>query len=849
MNTVVSKISYSILRKCDFFLLYVSSLTDAECLQLQLVKRNTRMKPRIQTAMPTLTPALMRFLLLIAMTVNIGAYSLKAQYLYVADPRNGNWQRSGQGSIEEATLSIRPKGIYAEHDLFLTFSSRGTPATSVRDTLEITFSFSLPPDAHVTDSWLWVGDSIVQAKIFDRSSASTVYESIVQRRRDPSILTKEYYGSYTLRIFPMLGNETRKVKISYIMPTNWTNTGVQSFLPIEMLRASWFSAPLRLVCYPAPSWRNTRLAVTTSTSATNVALAPSEQLTEMLDRSTGQFVQTSTLRGSTLRGASSAFVEWDSPARNGLFLQSFTQGNERYYQMAFSPMQALGQSITRKSIMLFDYDPAKSTSELAEVVNTAKRLVRTTYTPRDSFNIIIADVVSASGVRRLSNTWLPADSATVERVFSSILTMPTLFSNLPRLLISALGDIKAQPQNNNATILLFSNSDQNGSEKGANQLVEFCEGVMKPLPPMHIADFGNKNYSWYMIRTVNYAGNEYLYTTLAERSKGTFTNIRSNGRLETTLSSAISAVGATMQLADLQTNVKEGFCYNRFLVGTTSQNGATQPLLTMLPANNTVLQVGKMVGGGAFSVQAGGFYNGQAFTRTIEMPQSDIQSGDSVTKSAWVGNYLNTLESSLGGYFYYWAVPSRGIAPTVSTPTIAREIIQQSVTHRVLSRYTAFLALEPNDTTKVCATCTTPNTSGGGTVAADAAVRGPGAPAFGGALTNVRTTNAIDAIVNPIPNTGTNAMALAHIMPNPFSEETTISIALSEVIRPEAVSIGIYDVLGRRILTIPASAITGGRLNFTWRGTTESGEGVAAGMYMLIIQTPQNRYSVKIVKI
>jgi hypothetical protein len=766
-------------------------------------------------------------------------------YLSVADPR-GSWQRNGQGSIEEATLTIKPKGIYAEHDLFLTFSSRGTALTSVKDTLEVTFSFSLPPDAHITDSWLWVGDSIVQAKIFDRSTASSVYEAIVQRRRDPSLLTKEYAGNYTLRIFPMAGNETRKVKISYLAPTNWATSGVQTFLPIEMLRSSWAQVPLRLVCHPYSALKSTRLAVTTSTSATNVALNPSERLTETFDRSTGKFVLASTLEARTLRSASSAFVEWDSPARNGLFVQSFTQGNDKYYQMAFSPMQALGQTITRKTLMLVDYDAEKSTATLPEVVNAAKRLIRTTYTPRDSFNIMVADIVSGSGVRKVSQTWLPADSASVERAFASVIGSPTLFSNLPLLLVSALGDVKTAPNSNGASLLLFSNSDQNGNEKGANQLVEFCEGVMKPLPPIHIADFADKNYTWYTIRGISYAGNEYLYTTLAERSKGLYSSVRANGRLETTLSTAISSVGATMQLADLQTNVKDGFCYNRFMLGSTSQGSPNQALLTLLPSNNVLLQVGRMIGSGVFSVQAGGFYNGRPFNGTFEVPQSEMQiGGDSTIKSAWVGNYINTLESSLGGYFYNWGIPSRGVVANVSTPTVTREIVAQSVANRVLSRYTAFLALEPNDTTKVCATCTVPNTSSSNDLAART-----GAPSAGGAVftTNVANAKTIDAASSPVVGSGTNAIALANISPNPFSEETTISVALSETFTPSQVSIGIFDMLGRRIIAIPSSALAGGRLSYTWRGTSENGTPVAAGMYLLIIQTPQNRYVVKVVK-
>ncbi|MBK9336370.1 MAG: hypothetical protein IPM98_07185 [Lewinellaceae bacterium] len=49
-----------------------------------------------------------------------GTFSLR-----VGDPRLGGFTQ--QGTIEEAVLSIKPKGLYLEYGLYLTFSARGTP--------------------------------------------------------------------------------------------------------------------------------------------------------------------------------------------------------------------------------------------------------------------------------------------------------------------------------------------------------------------------------------------------------------------------------------------------------------------------------------------------------------------------------------------------------------------------------------------------------------------------------------------------------------------------------------------------------------------------------------------------
>ena len=116
--------------------------------------------------------------------------------LTVSDARN-SWY-SYMGTIEEATLSVSPKGLFMEYGLYLTFSARGTNFNQ-NDSVEVVLDFELPQNAIVTDSWLWIGEDISKAIIMDRWSASSIYEDIVKRRKDPSILTKENETQYRLR--------------------------------------------------------------------------------------------------------------------------------------------------------------------------------------------------------------------------------------------------------------------------------------------------------------------------------------------------------------------------------------------------------------------------------------------------------------------------------------------------------------------------------------------------------------------------------------------------------------------------------------------------------------------------
>lgn len=258
--------------------------------------------------------------------------------LRVADPR-GAWNRSGQGRIEEALLTVSPCGAYTQCELFLTFSSAGTTLTSAKDSLEVQFDFFMPPEAHITDSWLWVGNDVVQAKIFDRTTATNVYESIVQRRQDPSLLTKNYNGYFNLRVFPMRGNETRKVKISYLVPSDWQESSVYAVLPLSLLRASSRVPDLNVIYYPQNDWTTPRL-MNQRESGFNTSTLDFLRQTQELQ--SGRRVFAGIVSSDNIHSNAVVALEWSSPAQNGVFVQTFTRGSELFYHVIVDARKFLG---------------------------------------------------------------------------------------------------------------------------------------------------------------------------------------------------------------------------------------------------------------------------------------------------------------------------------------------------------------------------------------------------------------------------------------------------------------------------------------------------------------------------
>ena len=139
------------------------------------------------------------------------------------------------GAIEDAYITVKPLGAYYELGIYMTFYSKGTSYQHYNENLEIDLKFELENDAIVTDSWLWIGDSIVKAEIKEGRIATDIYEGIVNRNKDPSLLKKitPSGNEYQLKVFPLdpkWNSESkfakRKVKITVLQRTNFDSNGV-----------------------------------------------------------------------------------------------------------------------------------------------------------------------------------------------------------------------------------------------------------------------------------------------------------------------------------------------------------------------------------------------------------------------------------------------------------------------------------------------------------------------------------------------------------------------------------------------------------------------------------------------
>jgi len=70
--------------------------------------------------------------------------------------------------------------------------------------------------------------------------------------------------------------------------------------------------------------------------------------------------------------------------------------------------------------------------------------------------------------------------------------------------------------------------------------------------------------------------------------------------------------------------------------------------------------------------------------------------------------------------------------------------------------------------------------------------------------------------------------------PNPFNAETVIEYHIPE---SSYLTVKIYNVLGQEVKTLINGEVTPGKFRITWDGTTDSGEYVASGVYLLMFKS------------
>ncbi len=103
-----------------------------------------------------------------------------------------------------------------------------------------------------------------------------------------------------------------------------------------------------------------------------------------------------------------------------------------------------------------------------------------------------------------------------------------------------------------------------------------------------------------------------------------------------------------------------------------------------------------------------------------------------------------------------------------------------------------------------------------------------------------------DIAVNPvgIDDPVTSKLGLAQNMPNPFNPKTTIAFNLPA---PQDVRIDVYDIAGRKVVTLIDDNLGAGDHFVEWTGRDADGQRVASGVYFYRMQAGEEEFSRKMV--
>lgn len=695
--------------------------------------------------------------------------------LTIVNPNWGQINSNARGTIEEAEIQIEPKGLYMEIGLFLTLSANGSGYEGY-DNLEIVLDFNLPSGSIIHDSWLWMEDgSIVKADVFEINQGTEIYEDIVDRNLDPSLLFRKDNGNFQMRIFPLAAFSSRKVKITYLVPAIWHTDKVESWLPFDLLGHSVSPVEsINIISLADEDWG--RPVISSDEEI---------QFDSLIDPEMGLIWHT-TLQADVFNKPSKFSV--NNPMQDNLYVNVFEDNaEEKFYQIAYLPPELPATENPKNIAIIFDHDQNNTNVSQLDIYNYVQDNILSTLDEGDQINLFYMDGPSATAI---SDTWIPCDPASLDQLFSTFTGPTSQYSDFNANLLNAIDFIK----NNGAigeVIFLTSSSDLWNSQSIIEHVLD---SIGEDDIKLHMISYQTLNYYWEYFWNepdVYTFRNRDLCHDLAFLTGGDYYSmIDGGGHVWEAINSIFNDLKNVDYNFDLNIDVSSGFSFDAYYQQ--YQGQSTQ-------LNQPILQTGKYLGDLPASIDFAGYNDGSFSFDTKAIDPGDIFYVDTLSREVWMGNHIRSLEGN------------------VSSNADIADIVELSIAERVLSRYTAFLALEVSQGGEICPNCWY--------------------------LEEI----IIDTEDDLLPEGFEISVQAA---PNPFSEYCQLSFDLKGEEKPDQLEVAIYDAYGKLIRTIDVSPLLDvGTQQITWDGRDANGQKLPSGIYHLIVRSEQQVQSFKLVLI
>ncbi|MBN2093281.1 T9SS type A sorting domain-containing protein [candidate division KSB1 bacterium] len=550
--------------------------------------------------------------------------------------------------LDDAELTITPRGAFIEMDLMLTVSYNFQSWFFKNyNELEFQWSFSLPDQVVVNDFWLWVGDSILKPTIMDKWTAELLFSEVSSPVRNPGILTQSFPNregqvTYSLRIYPVMRNEKRKFKIHYLLPARPTNETLRLWLPTSQLtsRQSPGADSLKIV------FKNTNKPDLLGTELKD------ERFDPKLNGWTFQI-------GLDYNG----FVELVYPSHitNKPWFGRFQDKEEAFYQMALYPPAVPEQRTPRKFLILLDFNRFNTTGLDGELLLLSlKETMQQALSSTDFVNIL----VSYTDVIWGAPDFLACTEQNLDEIFKNILqrSFPA-YSNFQILFATAAQYLKNR--NENAEIIMLTNTDEIILEYySRDQLADLIIGMFAKGTKIHLVDLDNRSALVYNNETSQYETQlQSFYGRLSYQSLGNLFFLRYHS-IKNILAALFYEQISHYEQVEVQTRFASGYAYGKHLLAL--HEG-------YYPLRFPIIQVGRYSGSLPLDLTVLGKTRLQKVTENHTITEGDVVPDDEQLAAFWYGSHIQKL-----------------LKQQQTNATIV-EIMNLSLEKNIMTPYTSFL--------------------------------------------------------------------------------------------------------------------------------------------------------------
>lgn len=718
--------------------------------------------------------------LLLAVIFSTAAFS--QNYLRILDPDDWSalstnepgWEEyNDHGMFKDITIVTSPQGIYTQVEIFVTIAQ--VEPLWWGDFAEAIWQFDLPPQTIVHDSWLWVGEDIIKADVVDYWTALATYEDIVDRNQDPSFFYILPDGRYEIRIFPIEIDFDRRIKLSFLVPAKWSANEVTTNLLGNLFNSTDYPIEEAGIAMIAnDEWGVPNLII-------NEEVVP---MTETTVGGSGQTLHYHAIEGDLLAYAEKLEMSWDAPFTDNShsFIHTYEDNGEQFYQLAYVPdwTESYQDPNPENVLFLVDYEASKTTISIEDIKQNLQAILGEHFSSQDTYNVAVA---TTSGIVFLDEIdWLSAD-LTLNQNLAAILELQDT-SNLQLLLQEGLAWATARGDANKL-YLLAANDDYYYPPVAENVFASLNTASL-PALSFNIVDYQNENISVVYYENEVYMGNGYLYGLLNNAfAQSTLIVPATAGiSLVEVLTDFFPSIELEAGTVDFNVNLANGLCYERYTLSSSTMNAENRGIL---------LQTGKYLGDFPMEVEGYLVTEDNHFTTiNTSLSEEDVLMGDTLMREIWYGKHLPQLMGE------------------ASSNADREAIIDLSITERILTPLTAFLALEPEQGGEPCISCLYNN----------------------GEIILIATDDKFD--LDNIEIT---------VSPNPVMDQAVIRLPFAEGIDTKDWSAQVYSTQGALMATLTAPVVSDNQMEWTWRIDSKA----SAGIYYCRITSPYGEKTVKIV--